>query len=88
MSMRGHDLIRAERIRQEMSEHYTRAGDVGRAHELAQAAAAYALDGILDTTGLFPWDEKYWKPKDARRNLIRAGALIAAAIDALEEADE
>lgn len=33
---------------------------------------------------LWPWDEQYWKPTDSRvRDLEKAGALIAAAIDSL-----
>lgn len=33
----------------------------------------------------WPWDEIYWKPdNDAQRNLVKAGALIAAEIDRLE----
>lgn len=33
---------------------------------------------------LWPWGEAYWKPSDdRRRELVKAGALIAAAIDAL-----
>jgi len=31
---------------------------------------------------LWPWDEKYWKPSsDRKRDLVKAGALIAAEID-------
>ncbi|HEY3363906.1 MAG TPA: hypothetical protein VGK74_02485 [Symbiobacteriaceae bacterium] len=33
---------------------------------------------------LWPWDDPYWKPStDAIRNLVKAGALIAAEIDRL-----
>ena len=31
----------------------------------------------------WPWNDKDWKPKDPMRDLIRAGALIAAEIDRL-----
>jgi hypothetical protein len=32
----------------------------------------------------FPWDAKYWKPTgDPVRDLTKAGALIAAAIDSI-----
>jgi len=30
---------------------------------------------------LWPWGVEYWKPKDPLTNLVRAGALVAAAID-------
>lgn len=35
---------------------------------------------------LWPWGLKWWKPKDRRADLVRAGALIAAEIDRLDRA--
>lgn len=35
---------------------------------------------------LWPWDDEWWKPKDARRDLVRAGALIVAEIERLDRA--
>ena len=32
----------------------------------------------------WPWAAKWWKPKDPVRDLVRAGALIAAEIDRLQ----
>jgi len=32
----------------------------------------------------FPWDKKYFKPTTPLRDLVKAGALIAAAIDRLQ----
>lgn len=32
---------------------------------------------------LWPWDEEWWKPRTLRRDLERAGALCAAALDRL-----
>lgn len=32
----------------------------------------------------WPWDESWWKPEDPIRNLVKAGALIAAEIDRLQ----
>lgn len=92
--MRGHDLIRAERIRQEQSEHYTVERDKGRSRELLQAAGSYILaanDKAIDSDHppyLWPWENEYWKPKTTKRDLIRAGALVAAAIDALQEEEK
>ena len=45
--------------------------------------------GLIDSTaGLeeieWPWDQKFWKPKDRRRDLVRAAALIIAEIDRLD----
>jgi hypothetical protein len=33
---------------------------------------------------IWPWDKKWWKPKDRRRDLVRAGALIVAEIERLD----
>jgi hypothetical protein len=35
---------------------------------------------------IWPWDRKWWKPKDRRRDLVRAGALILAEIERLDRA--
>lgn len=34
----------------------------------------------------WPWDDEWWKPQDPIRDLVRAGALIAAEIDRLQRA--
>lgn len=33
---------------------------------------------------LWPWDAAWWKPKDRRRDLVRAAALIVAEIERLD----
>jgi hypothetical protein len=41
---------------------------------------------ISDDPWVWPWDASYWKPTgDPVRDLVKAGALIAAAIDSLLE---
>ncbi|HCE9784511.1 TPA: hypothetical protein NH348_003290 [Pseudomonas aeruginosa] len=41
--------------------------------------------GIRNGSALFwPWDEEWWKPKSARENLVRAGALVLAEIERLD----
>lgn len=35
----------------------------------------------------WPWAADWWKPKDERRNLVRAGALILAEIERLDRAE-
>jgi len=55
--------------------------------ELAKAAAAYiagALFGRAFAIGFWPWDPAGFKPKDPRRDLVRAGALVIAAIERLD----
>lgn len=93
---KGVDLIAAERKRQVTDEGWTPEHDKGHAAELAKAAAGYALAGADDAGGLtyvandpddpaedWPWHPSYWKPTgDAVRDMVKAGALIAAAIDA------
>lgn len=88
----GADLIRQERIRQIEMEGYDEMHDRHHTPQvLARAAAAYALHDdpsirVADSAEhLWPWNrEVFWKPKDQLRNLVRAGALIAAAIDRLQ----
>lgn len=48
-------------------------------------AAGRAAGGVPDG---WPWDWDAWKPTgDPRRDLVKAGALIAAALDALSPAE-
>lgn len=87
---RGAELIANERERQIDEEGYDSDHDRGHADELAVAAATYALpeakrphlyDGA---PSMWPWDPMYWRPTPDRvRELTKAGALIAAAIDSL-----
>jgi hypothetical protein len=97
MSQSGAELIRIERQRQIMTEGYTPEKDRGRGDELMAAAECYlwannaqtgthAIDfeEVQEEPPIWPWDEEYWKPsRDPVRNLVKAGALVAAAIDAL-----
>lgn len=32
----------------------------------------------------WPWDAKWWKPKNTRRDLVRAGALIVAELERMD----
>lgn len=95
--MSGAELIRRERVRQkraraEGGEGYNRQHDRGHADELARAGATYALTPEWrsppgqETPGMWPWQRRYWKPtpSDRVRELVKAGALIAAAIDSLQ----
>ena len=90
----GVQLIAEERMRQQVQfsigEGRTREDDADHTHgELALAARCYATPGLkADSTPSmteWPWGEQWWKPKDDPiRNLVRAGALIAAEIDRLQ----
>ena len=88
----GIELIAEERQRQISEEGYTIEHDLmyDSPTDLIIAACVYANLGIDETPDheflhqmedAWPWDLKYFKPKDRKRNLIRAGALIAAALD-------
>ncbi len=86
----GAELIAEERKRQIEVEGWTSEHDdqhsVGA---MAAAGAAYAANyagadsAALD---LWPWEWKWWKPtpNDPVRQLVKAGALIAAEIDRLQ----
>lgn len=72
--------------------------------EMADAAACYAWCAGLTADSrellaedwfdssvlrrLWPWARGWWKPKDRRRDLIRAAALIVAEIERLDRATE
>jgi len=66
--------------------------DCHRDTQMAGAAACYALSTVAHWAAgpaiqqFWPWDEKWWKPKSPRDDLVRAGALIAAEIDRLDRA--
>jgi hypothetical protein len=78
----GAALIAAERRRQIEVEGYDPEHDEP-SDDLARAAVAYALPYSDETrVAYWPWGVSAFKPKDRLRDLVRAGALIAAAIDA------
>lgn len=91
----GVELIRAERYRQQDKEGWTPEHDDQHINgELRDAAIAYAMvcndegAGECAAQDIFPgdWGEGgWWKPSDDPiRNLVKAGALIAAEIDRLQ----
>lgn len=59
-------------------------------HQFHRERVTYALvDSYVSDDGMpikrmWPWARAWWKPKDRRRDLIRAGALIVAAIERLD----
>lgn len=88
MKMRGDYLIKKERERQIVEEGWTKEHDSHHNYlEFVKAAISYCIVNFSeeqakeDSKAWWPWDENWYKPKDNLRNLIRAGALIAAAID-------
>lgn len=87
----GIELIADERRRQIEEEGFDAQHDAQEDYqELAGAAVAYVFGNIDEEYAqeLFPWDMKWWKPRDTKRNLVRAGALIAAALDRYTQQEE
>lgn len=93
----GIELISEERTRQITSELWTPEHDDRHCKfQLTLAAVSYAAvvaspDEDGDENGKvrpcydWPWESKWWKPSDDPiRNLVKAGALIAAEIDRLQ----
>jgi hypothetical protein len=78
----GAHLIVEERGRQLVDEGYHPAGDDSYVDgQLASAAWCYlsaAIDRIPEQPEEWPWDAQWWKPTFGIRDLVRAGALIAA----------
>lgn len=94
---RGVIAIADERYRQQLQEGWTPDHDDKHIFgDMARAAACYALIGgsssrslwTGDIPNFWPWAGKWWKPSDCRRDLVKAGALIAAEIDRLDRAQE
>ncbi|RPS33579.1 hypothetical protein [Pseudomonas aeruginosa] len=88
--------VQAERLRQVEAEGWMPEHDDAHSHgEMARAAACYALAGssapndgtaALLVSLAWPWDEQWWKPTSARRDLIKACALTLAEIERLDRA--
>lgn len=94
--------VLAERQRQVSAEGWTPAhDDQHKNNDLAFAASCYAFHAAaaswdLEDDGIpydshpvpkqWPWDPSWWKPTDARRDLVKAGALILAEIERLDRA--
>jgi len=84
--------ITHERLRQIEQEGFTAEHDADHdCGELAAAGAAYALAGSFSSGWqashpplVWPWKAEWWKPKDRRRDLIRAAALLVAEIERLD----
>jgi len=92
-SQAARDVV-AERRRQISEEGWTAEHDEQHANgEMARAAACYAAHSSWTSDGRragvampygWPWGREWWKPKDRRRDLVRAGALIIAEIERLD----
>lgn len=88
----GIEQIAAERQRQINELGFAPEKDMAyRKGELLDAALAYAeaAASLSDRCpSVWPWRENTWKPKNPLENLVRAGALIAAEIDRLQNETE
>ena len=92
----GVELIAIERQRQIEEEGWTPKHDAQ--HTMAQlrfAAMCYTSPCATSSSMRknvppdWPWDKKWWKPsKSDVRNLVKAGALIAAEIDRIRNAQK
>jgi hypothetical protein len=92
--LNGAELIYRERNRQLREEGWTAEhDDLHNQGELAMAAACYALTEFNRDEEMYrltppqwPWEAKWWKPTphDRIRELVKAGALIAAEIDRIQ----
>lgn len=94
--MTGAQLIAAERKRQIVSEGWTPDHDAEHFDgSLALVAVCYIKQGLEGSFGGIPnewpasWSLNWWKPNnDPIRNLVKAGALIAAEIDRLQREEK
>ena len=98
----GIELIADERKRQIEIEGWTKEHDAEHTNEsLALAAVCYAIPSVQRSYTydpickaripvFWPWDSRYWKPSPENRvkELVKAGALIAAEIDRINARNE
>lgn len=94
----GTNLIGYERSRQIAVEGYSADHDRHHAEAMLFAAMSYVESAILSQRNpgmqvikpaVWPWMAEYWKPTgDVVKDAIKAGALIAAAIDAIIDEDK
>lgn len=95
--------VAAERLRQVQDERYDSVHDDSYdGGELAAAGGCYAFNAAcllspangtpmeLETVAMFgwPWPPEAWKPKNPRRDLVRAAALIIAEIERLDRSTD
>lgn len=89
------DDVTAERQRQVSVEGFTfDHDDVYTDDELIAAAVSYLMAvacrdydqeyKLSAPPETWPWDLSWWKPKDRRRDLVRAAALIIAEIERMD----
>lgn len=94
----GIQLINEERERQITREGWTQEHDNNHKNaELAAAARCYVGHALGLVYGMdrqtyppqqWPWESEWWKPSaEPIRDLVKAGALIAAEIDRLQSAN-
>ena len=88
--------VLAERERQQSIEGWKpehddahSAGELSRAamsylYAVSQRRADFTEDSIKRSGFDWPWDKSWWKPKNNRRDLVRAGALILAEIERID----
>lgn len=92
MTQAARDVL-AERQRQIEAEGFDASHDDHHgAGQMATAAGCYALFPAAYPVDAqppkgWPWAETWWKPRDKRRNLVRAAALILAEIERLDRAE-
>lgn len=92
--------VLAERQRQVTEEGWSsKRDDTHKNNEMAFAAACYAFHAAaaswdMEDNGIpydshpapknWPWEPEWWNPESARRDLVKAGALILAEIERLD----
>jgi len=90
----GIKAIAKERRRQIVENGWTPEHDDKHARgQLAAAAACYALFSDAypnpgQPPAYWPFEDRFWKPEAYRRDLEKAGAMIAAEIDRLDRMQE
>ncbi|MEE4461971.1 hypothetical protein V2S84_07535 [Azotobacter chroococcum] len=91
-SLAARDVLTERRRQIEQEQWCPEHDDQYTRGQLASAAASYATSaywhaighGTYEPPPRWPWGESNWKPTTARRDLVKAGALILAEIERLD----
>lgn len=77
-----HDDEHSERQLERAATCYVWAASLPTLHREYYAGKNWGRAGIFRS--LWPWEWRWWKPTDRRRDLVKAAALILAAIERLD----
>ncbi len=62
--------------------------DTGKVNTADEVYESMVNPNSLDETNIWPWDLKWWRPKDKRSNYIKAISLLVAEVERMDRENE